>query len=211
MSVRIAPFLFLCCALSLTGCGASVSRVTSFVDSAYAHTTFRRIAIAADVGNLATMRELESKMVAALGEQGTGGIARYGLLSPTREWTREQMLAAFAHAGADGYMLITVDTSQVVEHHEPAKSTTTIQRVTPKKGEDDDATETTVTEHTDGYSYKSITTRFRMTLREMKSAETAWLAVSELESYGPSQVMSYCEEIVEKLQSDRLIVAPAAR
>ena len=133
--------------LMLPGCVPGVSRVTSFVDSAYARTTFRRIAVAADVDNLATMRELESKVVAALEEQGTPGIARYAILSPTREWTREQIMGAFARAGADAYMVITADTSRVVEHYEPAKSTVTITRVGPQKGEkgeksDDEETET---------------------------------------------------------------------
>ena len=177
--------------LMLPGCVPGVSRVTSFVDSAYARTTFRRIAVAADVDNLATMRELESKVVAALEEQGTPGIARYAILSPTREWTREQIMGAFARAGADAYMVITADTSRVVEHYEPAKSTVTITRVGPQKGEkgeksDDEETETTVTEHSDGYSYTSVTTRFRMTLRSMASGEIAWLAVAELESDSPS-------------------------
>jgi hypothetical protein len=195
--------------IAVAGCTPPPSQVTSFVDPAYARTTFKRIAIAADVGNLATMRALESRMAASLAEGGTSAIARFELLSPTREWSRAQMLAAFDSAGADAYMTITVDTSQIVEHHEPSTSTTTTTtRTTPKKGEDE-TTETTVTEQKEGYSYKSITTRFRMTLRPMKSEGIAWLAVAELESEAPARVEDYCEDMVAKLRSDRLVVGPA--
>jgi hypothetical protein len=194
--------------IAVAGCAPPPSQVTSFVDPAYARTTFRRIAIAADVGNLATMRELESAMAASLAEEGTSAIARFELLSPTREWSRARMLAAFDSVGADAYMMITVDTSQIVEHHEPSTSTTTTTRTTPKKGEDE-TTETTVTEHKDGYSYRSVITRFRMTLRPIRSEGIAWLAVAELASDTPARVKDYCEDIVAKLQSDRLVVGPA--
>ena len=129
MNFRIATAILSFFPLILAGCSYRdydrVPVLTSFKDPAYARTTFRRIAIVADVRDLELRHRFESAMAATFGRWGIAAVESYRIIPPTRSWSPQERRQAMASNGVDGYLVVALDTSDMPETFVPVSATTT--------------------------------------------------------------------------------------
>jgi hypothetical protein len=204
MNISIVTALLLCFAAA--GCAYrqfdGIPAITSFKDPAYAGAEFKRIAIIADLSDLEWRKRLESRMTESFKEWGIMAVESNMLIPPTRQWSPEERLNVLAKNGVDGYLSVTVDTTDVTETYIPATYTTTTTREKPDKGKSE---ETAVTKQQGGYTVTKASTRYRLTLVDRATGRTAWIALNDLGSSPSSRLRPFCEEIAAQLERDGLV------
>lgn len=196
----------------LVSCAST--RMTSFKDPDYQNTKFKRILIVANTSDLEERQELESKMVEAFTEDGVFALESYKLFPPTRELTDKEKVELLLKNNIDAFISISVGENGVSEVYIPQTSSTTkTEGDVNVYGNTARYNEKSTTMYQGGYKVNKPWAEFQTELYDVSNGRMVWIASSFTggNAYANKNTVinSYCEETVNELLQDKLIIKNA--
>ncbi len=215
----ITAILLLAVVLAGCGIGTGVVReeklpepITAFKDPDFATVRFRRVAVLVDTADLQWRATLERAIVAETRGRRMDAIPSTGVLFPTRVLTEAERRDVLAKSGVDAYLRLTVENVVVNERQVPLTSTTTTKRErNPANGAPDStgksAETETVTQTTQGgYTEKTVIVRYGVSLIDVASGRTTWMAVHTLADFTESGAARFGSQLSGQFVRDSVLV-----
>lgn len=189
-------------ALGLASCAPS-TEIVSFRDPAFMTTRYKHLVVMVDTADLMWRKALESGLVTELATVGIQGIESTSLLAPTRAWSEAQRHDAFVAAGADGIVTLAVQGNGTVESYVPPSVSTTVTSARRDSAHGGGEVQKSTTSTTDGYVERRDWAKFTITLTDLATGRTAWIAMNRLNG-GYSQIERFSREVAERMSGDGL-------
>lgn len=204
--IKNAIFLFII--FFLSDC-ASTS-ITSFKDPDYKKADFKRILVVVNSSDLGNRLKLETKMAEEIRKVGIFAMESYQLFPPTREIGDEDKVKLLIDNNIDSFISISVGESGVDNVYiPPTSSITKTEGNVNVYGNQASYEEKSKTTYQGGYTLSKPWAEFNTKLYDVSNGRMVWIASSFTGGNAFADfnnvTNSYCQEIVKKLEIDRLI------
>ncbi len=198
--------------LLLSGCAST--RMTSFKDPDYEHSTFRRILVIVNTSDLEKKLYFESKLAKVFNEEGIYAKEGFKLFPPTRDLTKADKIDLLIRDSLDAYISVYVGESGVEQVYVPPTSTNTKTEGTATISGDrvhyEEKSKTTVN---GGYTISKPWAEFYGKLFEVATGRTVWISSAFTGGSAFSSfytvINSFCDQLLDQLVADKLVKTSA--